>query len=67
MKVILGDLSARTGNEKIFQKTTGREILHEASSSNKLRATDFAIINSVTEYQITGVCVFGGTYIMLRK
>jgi hypothetical protein len=56
MKVILVHLTARTSNEKIFQKTTGREIFHEASSSDQLSATDFVIIHNVTEYQITGLC-----------
>jgi hypothetical protein len=49
MKVILGDLRARTGNDEIFQQTTGREIFHEVPNCNLLRAADFAVINNVTE------------------
>ena len=42
MKILLGDLNAKEGREKIFKPTIGNERLHQYNNDNGVRIVNFA-------------------------
>jgi hypothetical protein len=46
--MILGEMNAKVGKEKIFKPAIGRYSAHEVSNNNALKLTDFAISKNMT-------------------
>jgi hypothetical protein len=46
--MILGDLNAKVGKEKAYEKVTGKHTLHNVSKQNGEMVCNFAIENNMT-------------------
>lgn len=48
IKIVLGDMNAQVGRERIFEKTVGKESLHLQSNNNGLRLVSFTASRDLT-------------------
>jgi len=45
--IIMGDLNAKIGKEKVYQQVVGKNTLHESTNANGECASEYAIANNM--------------------